>query len=348
MIQMTKPHAAMIIVLPLFTVVAVPAARAGEGVVFPPEAGVKIEHVADAQPSEQNMVIAGDDIYFAEMNEMKRVPTKGGEAVTVAENVTTVQGLMAQGTDLIWTETNASAGPARVATVPMRGGRVRSLFEGFVVEGSLAADANTIWLVTGADERHRNTVVSIPRRGTPTVKQVAKFKRTVCSLAVDAQFIYASECDEQRIVRIPRGGGSAQVVIDFLEEPYRLTLAGDSIIFDTRGNGGFWQVPKAGGKPTGVTALAGLTGSYAADEKDLFFIPTPVEGHYTGRDAAVVWVHRKPTSTTTLDADMGYPAAIAIDRTHVYWVRHNKEIVRARRDALPPVASPGPVESPGP
>jgi hypothetical protein len=281
------------------------------------------------------MVIAGDDLFFADSGQLRRVAKKGGEPVTVAENVTGVQGLVAQGSDLIWTETNASGGPARVATVPMRGGRVRSLFEGFVVEGSLAADANTVWFATGADARHCNTVVSVPRRGSPTVKQVAKFKRTVCSVAVDARFIYASECDEQRITRIPRGGGSPQVVTDLVEEPYRLTVAGDSLIFDTRGNGGFWQVPKAGGKPTALTPLAGLTGYYAADAQDLFFIPTPPSGHYTGRDATVVWVHLMPASTTTLDADTGYPAAIAVDRTHVYWVRHGKEIVRARRDAPP-------------
>ena len=172
--------------------------------------------------------------------------------------------------------------------------------------------------------------MSVPRRGPHKVKELAALKGTVCTLGLDDKFVYASQCDEGQIVRIPRSGGSPQLLATSINEPYRITLVRDRVIFDHRGHGGIFEVPKTGGQPMPLTLLAALTNFYVADEQDLFFFPTPPGGHWTGRDATVVWEHRDPKTTSTLDPDLGYPRIIAIDPTYVYW-QGNGPLLRARR-----------------
>jgi hypothetical protein len=306
----------------------------------PAAAAVATEHVADAVIlREQCLAIAGDDLFFVDGAGLKRVPKAGGRPVTLVEDTPGVIALRAEGKDLFWLDAKAD-GTGRLMTIPMQGGPVRTLFEGEIAGDSLAVDPDAVWFSTGKDSRHLDRVAGVPRRGAPTVKELARLKGNICSVGVDADYVYASQCDERRIVRIRRGGGVPEVLAgDMPVEPYRLTVVKDAVIFDTRGHGAVWEIPKTGektgGKPIALSPLPALNSYYVADEKDLFFIPTPAAGIYTGRDATVVWVHRKPSSTITLEPAMDRPGAIAIDRTHVYWVRNRKEIVRARRDPAP-------------
>jgi hypothetical protein len=139
---------------------------------------------------------------------------------------------------------------------------------------SLAADGTTLYLGTN-DGR----VLSLPKAGGATTTLIGSDvggATDKSSVAVDGDYVYASNLWDAQIVRVPKTGGKIEVIADHLIDPgvmvmdatYVYVVAGDGNAPPGRG---IVRFPKAGGSVETVAANQGLLTALTLGADDVFF-----------------------------------------------------------------------------
>ncbi len=224
------------------------------------------------------LALDGNDVFIAAGSGIVRMPTAGGDAVTVVdERPAVVDDVVVAGDDLWWT-TYQLGDPDRVevAHTPKSGGPV---------------EVAAVNVSTGLDDPHpdgQTALVSSPkgvlrvRAGSPPDMVVSDkaVGGTVTRLAIDDQRFYVlTTGDHYRLMAIPRDGRAPFVLADDVDSDADIAVVGDQVVFfrllGSVGSGGhaaLLAVPGIGGAErtiaTGTNAVGDL--AVVGDDRVVF------------------------------------------------------------------------------
>lgn len=259
------------------------------------------------------------------------MPKTGGEAVDAAEAQPDhhVSRIVVHRQDLFWIESSISPQtPSFVMTMPIGGSAPRVLYRGTVPDDTLAVDDKDVWFVISSAKKSADIVRLARAGGKPvTVKRIPS---QVCSIALDGPDLYAANCEASQILRMPKTGGAAVVLTRTAEEPYRIEIHDDQLVFDVRDNGLVYTMHKTRGDPHPVSAAHALTGSFVADGSDVYFCSQPYPGSNRDDGSMVVWAAPGTGIPRFLDVDANQQVPIAAGDGAAYWA-HGSEIWRMTR-----------------
>jgi hypothetical protein len=203
--------------------------------------------------------------------------------------------------------------------------------------------------------------------GTCTPETLAIRGVEVMGIAVDATHVYWTEPDDDRIMRMPKSGGTP-VEIAMGDDPRYVVVDGSHLYWSQRPNlyGSVYRVPKAGGTAVKVFDAGYYPHRLAIDSTHVYLIKSdaivraPKGGGamevviatsgvapdlalddsrvYYADYGKIYAVDKDGSNQTILASAQGNIKGIALDATHIYWTTYNTNgIMRASKNLSTPL-----------
>jgi hypothetical protein len=217
-------------------------------------------------------VVAGSNIWVADLNRIKRIALSGGMPEVLVVDGSAIPVLASDATAIYW----ATSAPSAIRKIPMAGGTVTTLIDGTSLAAfagapgpmRVAPNGNLYWVAS------QNNVLSIPTANpSSTAAIIAQGLSAISDLAVDASHAYVAVPGNATILSYPLSGGSSTTFASSvgLGGPIQLALESTSLYWLAGGK--ISKGPAAGGTATEVMEFDGALGasSFAVDANYVYF-----------------------------------------------------------------------------
>ncbi len=243
-----------------------------------------------------------------------RVAKAGGEAERVAGDKGNLLALAVDDAFVYWTR----SGGTDVQRAPKAGGPATPLLKGLKFPGSVAVDADFVYVTETAWE---GRVLKVSKAGGEIVA-IATGQHHPTEVLVDDSTVYwINEVNfgDGQVMKAPKAGGAPTVLVDKLRRPRALALDGANIYWiqsrflELGGDrDSVVRLAKSGGKPTTVIDNQAGAAALGVDERNLYWA-SMFSGEIFGFPKAG---GAKPVVIS--DKQNG-PGALAVDRSGLFW-----------------------------
>ncbi len=194
------------------------------------------------------IAIDDENVYVADSWTIKKVPINGGAADSLAQGSFYVEDIATDSTYVYWIE---KAGYSEVKRVPIGGGPVEYLGSGDKA-GPMCVVGGYVYF-----RSHNGDILRVPAAGG-TVETVADDLPFLADIISDGEFVFFAENDTGWIRKIPVGGGPITPVFSGSNRwsPYVLALNASTLFWINQAEVG--MVPKSGGNPRRIVGNIGI------------------------------------------------------------------------------------------
>jgi len=235
-------------------------ANGGGAIMSAPIAGGVATAIATGQSPRGPIAIDATNIYWANFDSVMRAPLGGGVATPLATGQAFIAGLAVDATSAYWsTPGNTFDGaPALVKKVPLAGGAPSTVASARAqISGSdVVVDAGGLyWTVRGENDKSDGVVMALKSPGAP-IEIACRQATPTGAIAVDATHVYWANWGGHdangsytngAIMKAPRAGGAATVLVTAQPAPSALRVDATSVYWRNggdRGDGTIMRVPK--------------------------------------------------------------------------------------------------------
>lgn len=274
------------------------------------------------------LLIDGDNLYFASGAKVMKLPLAGGAPAELAPSCCAYPALAQDAVNIYfaeWGAEDATGSHGFIRAVPKAGGAVTKLATEQSFAGPVAADAdNVYWAVR--DINGNGTIRAVSNSGG-TARDLAP-AATATSITAGGGYVYWGErtgYHASRVMRVAIGGGTPDILGSFQTDPADLALDAGALyvalastlnVDVTFDDGQILRIPLDGGA---TQTLA----SGQRDPRALALDPTNV--YWTNRGAVappgVGGLAREPLAGGAVEtlATLDGATGLVVDATHAYW-----------------------------
>jgi hypothetical protein len=309
--------------------------------------------LASAQGLPLSLVIVSGYVYFLDYGPedgegaLMRVPTGGGEPETVAGNLTRPFSIVADATNFYWQAEDGKSGI--IVQLAIAGGAPETIASGLppltdlVTQGEVLAPTTNDIALSATDVYFTGftpgmfggpspqDIQRVPIGGGPVEPFIsawpddggmpdggAAYALGPLAFVTDGTFAYVvSSVVQIGVLKVPLAGGGADVLVDHLENPFALTLAGTNLVFSDDGNftnGTVEAISISGGSPS-ILSKGVAPWEMVASDGVVYFINIDETTGLSSLDT----LDLTGNGLMKLATDLAEPEALAVDSESVYW-----------------------------
>ena len=276
-----------------------------------------------------DLVVGGGHAYWLATSvspntySLRRTPVAGGPTTEVVNSTTPIDGFIIAGGYLYWLE-NRYPNPTVIMAlrrVPLGGGPAETVLQDYATWGDAFAVADDSLFITVAAGAGVDLLVAVPLAGGDSTV-LATLNAMPNKLLVDADGLYW--IDDQAVRRLPRSGGTPEVVSSDGRAPLDLLLRGADLVWSEATGpaigetGAILSAPKGGGAAITLVNGGDAPRWLAADASWLYW----TEGGPLAQIEGFGRIARAPTTGgegLTVVSGVSVPSApIAVNATHLF------------------------------
>jgi hypothetical protein len=250
---------------------------------------------------------------------VRRVPKLGGALVTIASGQSIAGGISLDAYFVLWT----NEGSGTVAAVGKDGNNFGIVASGQRRPQDVVVQGASAYWTNGGFSGPDGQVMGLDFGSTPVV--LANDNSPAC-ITADATYVYWCSNPSASIKRVPRAGGTVEIVASGVE-PYDIFLLGGTLFFTDNVNRKISTVPAAGGPVVDLTTGVPTPLGIAADSANVYFTTCPD----ANPDGALMRVPVGGGSAQTLATGFVCGQGVAIDPSAVYWTSHDGSVFRLEK-----------------
>jgi hypothetical protein len=199
-------------------------------------------------------------------------------------------------------------------------------------------DRYAYWLDQGTpdDEYASGAVMRVLKTGGEA-ERVAGDKGNLLALTVDDASVYWTRADGAEVLRAPKAGGKAELLVKGLKSPGGVAVdAGFLYVTETAWQGRVVKAPKGGGEMVAVATNQHHPTEVLLDDDTVYWIDAG-----SSSDGAVMKAPKAGGAPVVLADKLRRPRALALDAGNVYWLQSRLIDPGGDRDSVSRIAKAG-------